>query len=84
MLLIILITVLQTSPLSNLSPDHNTILVSGVASTDRIFKVFVYVELRELAKDQTSAAEARRTALLPIKHIPQIFVLSFFGKVFFF
>ena len=63
MLLVILITVLQTAPLSTLSPDHNTTLVSGVASSDRIFKFFAYVELRDLAKEQTSAAEARRTAL---------------------
>jgi nucleoporin NDC1 len=62
-LLVILITVLQTTPLSTFSPDHNTTLVSGVASSDRIFKFFAYVELRDLAKDQTSAAEARRTAL---------------------
>lgn len=63
LLLVILITVFQTTPLSTLSPDHNTTLVSGVASLDRIFKFFAYVELRDLAKDQTSAAEARRTAL---------------------
>ena len=62
-MLVILITVLQTTPLSIFSPDHNTTLVSGVASSDRIFKFFAYVELRDLAKDQTSAAEARRTAL---------------------
>ena len=63
LLLVILITVLQTAPLSTFSQDHNTTLVSGVASSDRIFKFFAYVELRDLAKDQTSAAEARRTAL---------------------
>ena len=59
----ILINVLQTTPLSTLSPDHNTTLVSGVSSSDRIFKFFAYVELRDLAKTQTPAAEARRTAL---------------------
>ena len=59
----ILITVLQTTPLSTLSPDHNTTLVSGVSSSDRIFKFFAYVELRDFAKTQTPAAEARRTAL---------------------
>lgn len=59
----ILITALQTTPLSTFSPDHNTTLVSGVASSDRIFKFFAYTELRDLAKDQTPAAEARRTAL---------------------
>ena len=54
---------LQTTPLSTLSPDHNTTLISGVASSDRIFKFFAYSELRDLAKERTSAAEARRTAL---------------------
>ena len=63
MLFVILITVIQTTPLSTFSPDHNTTLVSGVASSDRIFKFFAYVELRDLAKDHTPAAEARRTAL---------------------
>ena len=59
--------------MSTLSPDHNTTLVSGVASSDRIFKVFAYVELRDLARNQTSAAEARRTALFgDQKHSPNL------------
>jgi len=55
--------VAETTPLSTLSPDNNTTLVSGVASSDRIFKFFAYVELRDLARNQTPTAEARRTAL---------------------
>jgi len=69
----ILINVLQTSPLSTFSPDPNTTLVSGVASSDRIFKFFAYVELRDLAKNQTLTAEARRTALFgDQKHSPNL------------
>jgi nucleoporin NDC1 len=65
--------VLQTTPLSTLSPDPNTTIVSGVASSDRIFKFFAYVELRDLAKNQIAAAEVRRTALFgDQKHSPNL------------
>ena len=74
-----LINVLQTAPLSTLSPDPNTTLVSGVASSDRIFKFFAYVELRDLARNQTSTAEARRTALFgDQKHSPNLW--TFFAR----
>ena len=49
--------------------------MSGVASSNRIFKFFAYVELRDLARDQTSTAEARRTALFgDQKHSPNLWI----------
>lgn len=51
------------TPLSSGAADPNTVLVSGVASTNRIFQFFAYSELRELSMDDSTSASTRRTAL---------------------
>ncbi|KAJ3514507.1 hypothetical protein NLJ89_g2337 [Agrocybe chaxingu] len=53
----------ETSSVSTQTSDPNITLVSGIASTDRIFSFFAYSELKELATDESASASARRTAL---------------------
>ncbi|KAF8960800.1 nucleoporin protein Ndc1-Nup [Flammula alnicola] len=55
--------VVDTTPIAVVSADPNTTLISGLTSSDRIFKFFAYSELRELAIDKSTSASARRTAL---------------------
>ncbi|KDR79388.1 hypothetical protein GALMADRAFT_63284 [Galerina marginata CBS 339.88] len=52
-----------TTPVSSLSADPNTALISGVTSTDRIFKFFAYAELKDLSTDNSASATARRMAI---------------------
>jgi len=53
----------KPTPLSSAAADPNTVLVSGIASTNRIFRFFAYSELRELSLDNATSASTRRTAL---------------------
>lgn len=46
-----------------MTADANTTVISGLSSDDKIFKYFAYSELRDLAKDQSTSAAARRTGL---------------------
>lgn len=49
--------------MSTITADPNTTLVSGITSSNQIFKFFAYSELRRLAMEETSPASIRRTAL---------------------
>ena len=53
----------KPTPLSSAATDPNTVLISGIASTNRIFQFFAYSELKELSMDNTTSASNRRTAL---------------------
>ncbi|KAJ7578193.1 nucleoporin protein Ndc1-Nup [Mycena floridula] len=46
-----------------ISSDNAVALVAGISSPDRIFKIFAYSDLKNLATDDSSAGSARRTAL---------------------
>ncbi|KAK0451294.1 nucleoporin protein Ndc1-Nup [Desarmillaria tabescens] len=48
---------------SHMTADPSVTLVSGVASSDIIFKYFAFAELNELSSDLSPSAGARRTAL---------------------
>ncbi|KAH9476277.1 Nucleoporin NDC1 [Psilocybe cubensis] len=53
----------EPAHVSQVTADANTTIVSGISSSDRIFKYFAYSELRDLAKDQSTSASTQRTAL---------------------
>lgn len=53
----------QRIVISGATSDPNTTLVSGVTSSDLVFKFFAYSELRNLAMEDSPKAKSGRTAL---------------------
>lgn len=52
--------VTEPAALSLHSADPDVTLVSGLSSSDKIFQYFAFSELRDLAKDNSTSASARR------------------------